>query len=118
MSDEQDEWSPEPPQVPDPTDAIEWTDGADEAADDTDEPDLGSDVDAEMEIDESIAADDLLGGLQIETTEEIHVPDRLVDQVIGQEEARDIVKKAAKQHRHVMMIGSPGTGKSMLAKAM
>ncbi|NHN42380.1 ATP-dependent protease LonB [Halorubellus sp. JP-L1] len=79
---------------------------------------LGSDVEVEAEIDESVAEDDLLGGLQIESTDAIEVPDRLVDQVIGQDEARDIVKKAAKQRRHVMMIGSPGTGKSMLAKAM
>jgi len=82
--------------------------------------DLGSDVveDSDIEIDEENAEDDLLGGLKIDSTEEIEVPDRLVDQVIGQDEARDIVKKAAKQRRHVMMIGSPGTGKSMLAKAM
>ncbi|WP_435361256.1 ATP-dependent protease LonB [Haloarchaeobius sp. DFWS5] len=81
---------------------------------------LGSDVQVEIgaEIDEDVAEDDLLGGLMIESTDEIEVPDRLVDQVIGQDEARDIVKKAAKQRRHVMMIGSPGTGKSMLAKAM
>jgi Lon-like ATP-dependent protease len=79
---------------------------------------LGSDVDDDMEIDEEVADDDLLGGLQVETSEEITVPDRLVDQVIGQSHARDIVLKAAKQRRHVMMIGSPGTGKSMLAKAM
>ncbi|MDQ2049879.1 ATP-dependent protease LonB [Natronolimnohabitans sp. A-GB9] len=82
--------------------------------------DLGStvDVDPGVEIDEENAEDDLLGGLQIDSTEDIEVPDRLVDQVIGQDEARDIIIKAAKQRRHVMMIGSPGTGKSMLAKAM
>ncbi len=82
--------------------------------------DLGSDVEVDpgVEIDEEHAEDDLLGGLKIDTTEDIEVPDRLVDQVIGQDEARDIIIKAAKQRRHVMMIGSPGTGKSMLAKAM
>jgi Lon-B peptidase. Serine peptidase. MEROPS family S16 len=80
--------------------------------------DLGSDVDATMPIDESIAEEDLLGGLQVDSTDDIDVPDRLVDQVIGQEHARDVVMKAAQQRRHVMMIGSPGTGKSMLAKAM
>ncbi|PSQ32509.1 ATP-dependent protease LonB, partial [Halobacteriales archaeon SW_10_68_16] len=81
--------------------------------------DLGSDVAVESggEIDEE-SEDDLLGGLRIESSGDIDVPDRLVDQVIGQDHARDIVKKAAKQRRHVMMIGSPGTGKSMLAKAM
>ncbi len=61
---------------------------------------------------------DLLGGLDIENTEEIDVPDSLIDQVIGQDEAVEIVRKAAKQKRHVMMIGPPGTGKSMLSKAM
>jgi len=84
------------------------------------EDDLGSEVevDTDADIDEDVDQDDLLGGLEIETTADIKVPDRLIDQVIGQERARDIIMKAAKQHRHVMMIGSPGTGKSMLAKAM
>ena len=49
---------------------------------------------------------------------EIEVPPKLIDQVIGQEHAVDVIRKAAIQRRHVMMIGSPGTGKSMLAKAM
>ncbi|MFQ3294317.1 MAG: Lon-like ATP-dependent protease [Halobacteriales archaeon] len=92
----------------------------DDSSDSLLDEELGSDVgeDSDIEIDEESAEDDLLGGLKIDSTEEIEVPDRLVDQVIGQDEARDIVKKAAKQRRHVMMIGSPGTGKSMLAKAM
>ncbi|WP_159901246.1 ATP-dependent protease LonB [Salinirussus salinus] len=79
---------------------------------------VGVDVDEEMEVDEEIADEDPLGGLQVDSSDGIEVPDRLVDQVIGQDHARDIVLKAAKQRRHVMMIGSPGTGKSMLAKAM
>ncbi|WP_128477689.1 ATP-dependent protease LonB [Halorussus pelagicus] len=79
--------------------------------------DLGSDIEPDIVDDDAVEAD-LLGGLDIETTEEIDIPDRLVDQVIGQDHARDVVQKAAKQRRHVMMIGTPGTGKSMLAKAM
>ena len=51
-------------------------------------------------------------------TSHIEVPPRLIDQVIGQEHAVDVIRKAATQRRHVMMIGSPGTGKSMLGKAM
>ena len=56
--------------------------------------------------------------LDIESTEDIAVPKMLVDQVIGQEQGVEIVRKAAEQKRHVMLIGDPGTGKSMLAKSM
>ena len=62
--------------------------------------------------------DDLCGGLEFKTTADIEVPTKLIDQVIGQEHAVEVIKKAASQRRHVMMIGTPGTGKSMLAKAM
>ncbi len=52
------------------------------------------------------------------TTAEIEIPPKLIDQVIGQEPAVEVIKKAAAQKRHVMLIGEPGTGKSMLANAM
>ena len=79
---------------------------------------LGSEVEVSAPVADDPDEDDLLGGLLIDSTEDVEIPDRLVDQVIGQEHARDVIIKAARQRRHVMMIGSPGTGKSMLAKAM
>ena len=56
--------------------------------------------------------------LDIETTADIAIPKMLVDQVIGQEQGVEIIRKAAEQKRHVMLIGDPGTGKSMLAQSI
>jgi Lon-like ATP-dependent protease len=103
---------------PDPREPVGEDEETEEEPTSTIDDALGSDVDEDMEVDEEIEDEDLLGGLKVDASAEIEVPDRLVDQVIGQDHARDIVLKAAKQRRHVMMIGSPGTGKSMLAKAM
>jgi len=50
-------------------------------------------------------------------TSEISVPPKLIDQILGQEKAIKIVKKAAIQGRHVLLIGDPGTGKSLLGAA-
>lgn len=51
-------------------------------------------------------------------TSEIPVPAALIDQVLGQEEACAIIRQAALQRRHVLLIGEPGTGKSLLGQAM
>jgi len=71
-----------------------------------------SDTDELKPIDEWIKSQDF------KTTADIEVPELLLDQVIGQERAVEIVRKAAEQKRHVMLIGDPGTGKSMVARAM
>ncbi len=62
--------------------------------------------------------DTWINKLDFKSTAEVKIPDRLVDQVIGQERAVEVIRKAAEQKRHVMLIGDPGTGKSMLARSM
>ncbi len=52
------------------------------------------------------------------TTADIEIPTSLLEQVIGQDDAVVVVRKAAEQRRHVMLLGDPGTGKSMLAHSM
>jgi len=61
---------------------------------------------------------ELLGDISFDDTSSINVPESLIEYVIGQEDAVEVIKKAAHQRRHVMLIGSPGTGKSMLGRAM
>src|SRR2546427_7802778 len=59
-----------------------------------------------------------IGKVDFRSTAEVKIPERLVDQVIGQEHAVEVIRKASEQKRHVMLIGDPGTGKSMLARSM
>ncbi len=53
-----------------------------------------------------------------ESTAEMEIPKNPLERVIGQEEAIKIAKIAAAQKRHLLLVGAPGTGKSMLAQAV
>jgi len=51
-------------------------------------------------------------------TSELPVSKKIIEQVVGQEDAVRVIQKAANQRRHVLLIGEPGTGKSMLGLAL
>ena len=55
---------------------------------------------------------------KFESTNDLELCSNTIEQVIGQNEAVNIVKKAARQRRHVLLIGEPGTGKSLLGMAL
>jgi Lon-like ATP-dependent protease len=50
-----------------------------------------------------------------EDTSQISIPDDPIDQVIFQDRAKKAIRKIAQNKGHILMVGRPGTGKSMLA---
>jgi Lon-like ATP-dependent protease len=57
--------------------------------------------------------------VKFKTTDELPSPSpRLIDQIIGQDEALKIVLSAIKNKRHALLLGDPGVGKSMMVKAV
>tara|TARA_B100001142_G_scaffold310449_1_gene343939 strand:- start:301 stop:2352 length:2052 start_codon:yes stop_codon:yes gene_type:complete len=65
-----------------------------------------------------IPVEEWIQDVKMESTADVPIPTKLVDRVIGQEAASIVIRKAAEQRRHVIMVGEPGTGKSMLARSM
>jgi len=55
---------------------------------------------------------------ELEITSDILIPQDPLDRVIGQEEAIKLARIAAVQKRHFLLVGPPGTGKSMTAQAL
>lgn len=52
------------------------------------------------------------------STAEVLIPQDPIDRVLGQEEAITLAKIAAAQRRNLLLVGPPGTGKSMIAHAI
>ena len=60
--------------------------------------------------------EDWIKDLEIESTEQVPIPDKLVDQVIGQEAASIVVRKASEQRRHCLLYTSPSPRDATLSR--
>ncbi len=56
--------------------------------------------------------------LEWENTSEIEIPRDPLSRVIGQDHAVKLARRAAHQRRHLLLVGPPGIGKSMIAQAI
>jgi Lon-like ATP-dependent protease len=56
--------------------------------------------------------------MKYKTTDDIRISEMMIDQIIGQDEAINLVKKAARQKRNIILVGQPGTGKSLIGQAL
>jgi ATP-dependent Lon protease len=55
---------------------------------------------------------------KLKSTKDIKIPKDPLKRVIGQDNAIEIARVAANQRRHLLLVGPPGTGKSMIAQAI
>lgn len=60
----------------------------------------------------------MVKSLDYKSTGEIELPKKLISQVLGQDDAVNLIKKVAKRRRHLLLVGHPGTGKSMIGQAL
>ncbi|HID73953.1 MAG TPA: hypothetical protein EYP43_02755 [Thermoplasmata archaeon] len=51
----------------------------------------------------------------VEDTSTVEIPRDPLSRVIGQDHAVELAKMAARQRRHLLLVGPPGIGKSMIA---